>query len=628
MANSSSKSKEKSSPKKKKVQKGLSKFIKKLDIRKKAIPVLLAGTVLAGVGIGAYKIGKNNGQKESISYVDENTEGFDSIGLLGTGKVEEDNFVILDIGDHNTVETSFQNKRMKLCNDNNISLGVVISSDAENECDIYNDVDYAKGIIRDYKIDFPVYLNIDKIVNNKKLNNDEKSKIIHDFLNKCSKNGMYVGISGTDTNLCKLSKFFDTTPYDSYLIMDKEKISYDGVYNVYKKLDGKIVCKSDLSKTISSLGLNSSKKFLNDEYVAVHDMDDFENLVLKYGIGYDDLLEFNDLSKRDIKDGKLIRVPCLYSIPSYSSSNNSSNNRTVSGEYLKGCDISYCQADNNNWPVLKENFDYIILKCNQGLAEDDYFENNALSCNSYDIPIGVYTFNNYWKTNTAGLEQFKKQQKEQAEFAVSCLKGKKIDYPVYLDVEKQGFTIDNDLPLEYANAMLDIWYDTISSAGYIPGLYLNQSVASCIKSVVSDYELSDKFEIWLAGGAQYEAKSNGEYIRYEIDDIEVPDYFTNNLFGVSMCQPGLVVNAGSGNSGGFLDFDFCKVDYANRNSGKNSSDNDSKSKDDIKEFRRIHKMVPITCVGLASLGIIGFGISKNKKKKEEEKKAKTKSKKK
>lgn len=628
MANSSSKSKEKSSPKKKKVQKGLSKFIKKLDIRKKAIPVLLAGTVLAGVGIGAYKIGKNNGQKESISYVDENTEGFDSIGLLGTGKVEEDNFVILDIGDHNTVETSFQNKRMKLCNDNNISLGVVISSDAENECDIYNDVDYAKGIIRDYKIDFPVYLNIDKIVNNKKLNNDEKSKIIHDFLNKCSKNGMYVGISGTDTNLCKLSKFFDTTPYDSYLIMDKEKISYDGVYNVYKKLDGKIVCKSDLSKTISSLGLNSSKKFLNDEYVAVHDMDDFENLVLKYGIGYDDLLEFNDLSKRDIKDGKLIRVPCLYSIPSYSSSNNSSNNRTVSGEYLKGCDISYCQADNNNWPVLKENFDYIILKCNQGLTEDDYFENNALSCNSYDIPIGVYTFNNYWKTNTVGLEQFKKQQKEQAEFAVSCLKGKKIDYPVYLDVEKQGFTIDNDLPLEYANAMLDIWYDTISSAGYIPGLYLNQSVASCIKSVVSDYELSDKFEIWLAGGAQYEAKSNGEYIRYEIDDIEVPDYFTNNLFGVSMCQPGLVVNAGSGNSGGFLDFDFCKVDYANRNSNNDNSSNNIKQKDDIKKFRRIHKMVPITCVGLASLGIIGFGISKNKKKKEEEKKAKTKSKKK
>ena len=593
------------------------KFVKKLDVRKKAVPILLAGTVL--VGIGAYKLGESKGEKNSISYVDENTEGYDSIGLFKTGKVNENNFVILDLGDHNTIETSFQNKRMKLCNDNNISLGVVISSDAENECDIYNDVDYAKGIVRDYKIDFPIYLGIDNIVNNKKLNNDEKIKIIYDFLNKCSKNGMYVGISGTDTNLCKLAKFFDVTSYDAFLIMDKEDISYDGVFNVYKKLDGNIVSKVDLAGSISHLELNTSKKFLNDEYVVVHNKDEFDDLVLSSGIGYDDLLEFNNLRESSIKNGKLVRVPCLFSTPTYSNTSNSDNN--IVSEYLKGCDISYCQENNNNWSVLKDNFDFIILKCNQGLYKDDYFDGNANACNSYDIPIGVYTFNNYWKTS-AGLEYFKEQQRQQAEYAVSCLKGKKIDYPVYLDIEKSGFTIENDLPEEYANAMLDIWYNTISSAGYIPGLYLNQSVATNIQSVVSNYDLSDKFEIWLAGGPQYEAKENGQYIRYEIDDILVPDYFENNLFGVNMCQPGLVVNAGSGTSDGYLDFDFCKVDYANK-VNNTVIDNDLEN-DDIKEFNRTSKAVPIICISLAALGITGFGIAKKKKEEKAKSKSKTK----
>ena len=605
------------------------KSVKKLDIKQKIVPILLAGAVLTGVGASSYKLGKMNGEKNnSIVCTDENLEGYDSIGILGTGKVKDYNFVILDIGDHNTVETSFQKRKMKLCNDKNISLGVIISSDAENESDIYNDVDYVKGIVRDYKIDFPVYLNIDKIVNNEKLSNSDKWNIINDFLVKCSKNGFYVGLNGTDTNLCKLQEFFDTTAYDAYLVMDKENISYTGKYSVYKNLDGDINSNFDISQSICYSNLNNSSRFLSDGYFIANSKEDLADISMKYGMSEEDLLKFNEVKSRELKKGKIIRVPSVNNnvyMAYDNQSSNESNNYELVDEYLKGCDISYCQANNSNWDQLKENFDFVILKCSQGLTLDPYFERNANACNSCDIPMGVYVYNDYWKERCS-LEQFKELQQVQADFAVSSLVGKNVSYPVYLDIEKQGFNSDNDLPKEYANAMLDIWYNTIKKAGYIPGLYFNRSVAGVLENL-TDYKLSDKFEVWLAGGPQYEARyDDGSHIRYEINDIDVPDFFINNEYGCSMCQPGMVVNAGSGTSEGILDFDYCKVDYSNSKKKKNVN---TKYIDNIKEFSRTDKFVPITCVGLSALGIAGFGIRKKIRKKEEEKKkAKSKTKKK
>lgn len=610
---------------KKKSNKKALKSVKKINIKQKIVPILLAGAVLTGVGVGSYKMGEKKGEKESsISYSEQNLEGYDSIGVLSTGSVKEDNFVILDIGDHNSVETSFQNRRMKLCNDNDISLGVIVSSDAKNESDIYNDVDYVKGIVRDYKIDFPVYLNIDKIVNNEKLDNDEKWKIINAFLVKCSKNGFYVGLNGTDTNLCKLQEFFDTSAYDAYVVMDKDNISYTGKYNVYKKIDGRVVSNLDLSQTITCKNLNDSSRFLSDGYFVANSKDDLNDISLKCGMSEEDLLKFNETKAYQLKKGKIIRVPSVNNNV-YVSYNNGSNNYELVDEYLKGCDISYCQANNSNWEVLKSNFDFVILKCSQGLNTDPYFERNANACNSCDIPMGVYIYNDYWKSG-CNLEQFKELQQVQADFAVSLLADKNVSYPVYLDIEKSGFNASVDLPKDYANAMLDIWYNTIKKAGYIPGLYFNGTVAGVLESS-TDYKLSDKFEVWLAGGPQYaNTDKNGNPIRYEIDDIAVPDFFINNEYGCSMCQPGMVVNAGSGTSQGILDFDYCKVDYTNSKKKKNIN---TKYIDNIKEFKRTNKFVPITCVGLSSLGIAGFGIRNNIKKKEEEKKkAKRKTKKK
>ena len=525
---------------------------KNLDIRKKVFPFLLAGVVLTSSGIKANgKINDNN--EFTISYIDENREGYDNYSFE---EAEDNNFVLFDIGYCDGPRLFSNDSKIKFCNDLDISVGVVISL-VTNKSQVDSAIEFAKKIVNDYKIDYPVYLNIDNIVNNDKLTKKEKSMIINDFLEECSMSGMYVGISGTDTNLTKLRSFFNTSKYDSYVIMDKEKISYTGTYNVYKKLDGSIVSKRDLSKVIKGASLNNF-----------------------------DSSKLNEINNND----------------NNISNGNDNNNEKLFDGYLKGCDISRHQV-NSNWSLLKENFDFIIVKCSQGMKCDPTFNDNANACNDYGIPMGVYIYNNYWKNNRS-LEDFKKLQQDQADYAVSLLKDKKIDYPVYLDIEKNGFVPSKDLPKEYANAMLDIWYNTISKAGYLPGVYCNKSMASSLQSV-TEYALADKFEVWIAGGPQYEKKLNGKYVEYEISDIKVPKYFEDGYCGATMCQPGLVVNAGSGTGAGFLDFDLCKVDYTKKNETLNVTEekvNNSNSDDETEnKNNKLLKIIAIV-LGTAAVG--------------------------
>ena len=79
---------------------------------------------------------------------------------------------------------SFQNKKVKYCNKNDISLGIVISSDAVCENEIYDDVELVKQIISNYTVDMPVYLNIDKIIENTSINVEQKKKIDFRFFGK------------------------------------------------------------------------------------------------------------------------------------------------------------------------------------------------------------------------------------------------------------------------------------------------------------------------------------------------------------------------------------------------------------------------------------------------------------
>ena len=142
-------------------------IMKKIEIKRSFLAYCLAGTmVLSGMSLtGCAKKQETPKTENELGYTDINPF-FNSM----TNTVENDDFVILDMGNHSVVKTIFEGKKAKYCNDNDISLGMIITSTSETESEIYHDVDFARYLIQEYNVDFPIFLNIDSIIENDNLN--------------------------------------------------------------------------------------------------------------------------------------------------------------------------------------------------------------------------------------------------------------------------------------------------------------------------------------------------------------------------------------------------------------------------------------------------------------------------
>lgn len=576
----------------------------RLKVSKRFLSILLAASITTGAGIGTVKLAEKIASDKNSTRI-ENQIGHEDFGLITSWNLDDADFVILDVGDHDTIETHFQEKKITYCNEHDIALGVVVSSSAEKESEIYDDVEYVKSIINQYDVNFPVYLNIDQIITNDDLNNEMKTKLIKDFLTKCSANGIYVGVHGTDTNLCRLRQYCGITEYDAFVVMDQEEVQYEGKYTVCKDLDGKITSSTNLETVINDKGLNNSEGFANDGSYFFQEGDDLTDVALQFGLSVNELLEFNNMSKADVVAGTKLRIPSIIDtiIP------------TDVGEFkelekpIRGADISYAQGTNIDWDAMSDNFDFLILRCCYGTDIDDCFEENAKNCSQYGIPMGAYCYNAYTNTNCESMDDFCTKQARQADFVLETLKNKKVEYPVYFDLEApNGVDLSSLLDKAQVQEMLEIWCSKMEKSGYIPGIYCNQSTFKYLQSCV-DYTLADEFQVWIAGGDQY----YGETKDIEIEDV-VPSDVLNKDYGATMAQStDSAINSGAGNHLGHIDVNYSTVDYTDQEVVYENEIYD------IKDFDRtdyeLYGMFAAAGVGLTALagGAIWAGTRKNRK---------------
>lgn len=112
-----------------------------------------------------------------------------------------------------------------------------------------------------------------------------------------------------------------------------------------------------------------------------------------------------------------------------------------------------------DWEKVKPQIDGAILRCGYGgdleSQDDKQFKRNADECTRLGIPFGVYIYSYADSVERA---------KSEAEHVLRLIKGYKLSYPVYLDLEEAG-TIPGIV--ERANAFGDI----IEAAGYWCGVY-------------------------------------------------------------------------------------------------------------------------------------------------------------
>ena len=554
-----------------------------------AIPLAILIAAATGTGV-AYHL--NHEKLEKGDLVPHEIGHEDIIPYLNLN-VKSSDFVLLNAGSSKNLATILFDQKIKYCNDNNIACGLIINSTAETEYEIYNDVEYVKSIIAKYEVDCPVYLNIKSIMKNEKLNNTEKQKYINIFLETCQKNGIYVGISGEDDLLKQAKEYLDINELDAYVKMDGNQ-DYDGNYIVYKDDDGIIHATKDMAKYINEKGLNDISKFLVNKKETINSMEELEEIAFKNNISIDALLKYNKILKISLThkfhNGETVTINIPNALEHIPYKNRSF---VTVEEPLMGCDLSDMQEKNTDWDNM--DFDFIIIRSNHGKTKDDCFEYNAKNCIENNIPIGAYCMNEVFPKENEPKEKFIERFKEQVEETLKTIKKYQIDLPVFIDLE--GEQIEE----EYLKEILSIWENKISKNGYIPGIYSNQSGMDYI--IEKDSTVIDRFELWVAGGENYNQEIDINDVKPNFDEIK--DYPTQMIQSTNSCM-----NAGAKNSDGKVDVDFTRVDYTREYNDKETAI----EKYEIREYPKYTTKGSYIGGSLFLIGTATIGIGKIKRK--------------
>lgn len=527
----------------------------------RVLPIAMADVIgVTASGISSSKVSKPKGESIGYTTVIPNFE----YGIDGN------DFVILDVGSYKNFKVSklLTNYKLKYCDKKDIENGLIISTNADTEGEILKEVLYLKDIMKEYNTELPVYLNIDKIVQNSSLDNSRKRNLITSFLEKCTTNNIYVGVTGKDTNLKLMKDNLGIDDYDALVIKNNDTISYDGNYNYYVE-NKKIYKKNeelDLAKVIKDKDLNNKDRFRGDATYTYHKGDSLDEIALTTGMSVDDILYYNnvrhfpsllqDFSIRDlIFDKNLSDGQKLY-IPSTTAKAKSINDSEKveyekSEELLRGADISAYNTV-SNWEDMAKQFQYLILKAGEGTTKDPKYESFASSAAQNNIPIGIYVVNT--ADSRLNEDDIRKQVEQEAALAIEQASYRQVDYPIYIDLEKARTEKIEDKDLKI---ILETWYKKIVEAGYIPGIYTSGSIATKIHNSI-DESLYNEYSLWYAYGEKYSVPTSYD----QVGSPSGSGLYAWNRDDVVM-QQASEAGTGSvgGNSSGYIDVDYSKIDY-------------------------------------------------------------------
>lgn len=165
---------------------------------------------------------------------------------------------------------------------------------------------------------------------------------------------------------------------------------------------------------------------------------------------------------------------------------------TVSGSAVKCLDISTWQGYVDFNKVKSAGYNYVILRAGFGREysqKDNTFERNYANAKAAGIKVGVYWFSYSTSPSDAYRE---------ANACLYCLNGKRLDMPVYYDLEYQpAMSMSNS---NYTQMALN-FCSTIKKAGYKSGVYSSASVYSYLLN--RQTLINNGVSIWNAQWSSY-----------------------------------------------------------------------------------------------------------------------------
>lgn len=165
-----------------------------------------------------------------------------------------------------------------------------------------------------------------------------------------------------------------------------------------------------------------------------------------------------------------------------------------------GIDVSHHNGA-INWNKVKSQINFAILKLgNIGDGKkfwaDSSFERNYNECKKLGIPVGVYVY-----SYTNQIENIDDCARE----TIKYLNGKKLDLPVYIDMEDKEIAPEGKSKL----TNLVITYNSIiEKAGYWAGVYANRD---WFNNYLNKDTIKKKYTTWIATYTSGKDLYKGEY---------------------------------------------------------------------------------------------------------------------
>ena len=164
----------------------------------------------------------------------------------------------------------------------------------------------------------------------------------------------------------------------------------------------------------------------------------------------------------------------------------------------RGIDVSKWQGDIDYSKVKNTGIKFVIARIGYGMYEnqkDLEFEDNYKGATTNNLPIGVYLYS--YALNV-------EDSKREAEVVLKWLNNRKLNLPVYYDIEDKS---QQTLSKNVLTKMCETFCSEIEKKGYWAGIYANKYFLT----TYLDYKkLEKKYTIWVA---QYNDKNTykGKY---------------------------------------------------------------------------------------------------------------------
>lgn len=156
----------------------------------------------------------------------------------------------------------------------------------------------------------------------------------------------------------------------------------------------------------------------------------------------------------------------------------------------KGIDVSAWQGAIDWDTVANYGMGFVILRITEaGNVIDNCFEKNYSGCQKHNIPTGAYKYS--YAMTVAEIQS-------EARKVVEVLNGRKLQYPVWLDLEWNN---QRSLGAEQIHKLAEAFEKIIAAAGYKFGIYCN--VDWYLNVICSHLK---KYDFWIA---RYPASDNG-----------------------------------------------------------------------------------------------------------------------